>query len=187
MAHFSFSMGQIFHLPLKWTIFDQMSWNFVRGSILTICLHTQKIVTLGDLWPWYQPFSSLFLYHNSGRYCTMRYSISRCTFLFNKPGGLACLSRIKPGSKNLIPAYLRDKKLFFKTKTFKRRDSTPIFSKAGIVSFWDKTKSKQNLPKEEIVLQNWHYPFFIVKWKIKTLAVSLVRRDKINLSLILSL
>ena len=118
---------------------------------------------------------------------TMRYSISRCTFLFNKPGGLACLSRIKPGSKNLIPAYLRDKKLFCKTKTFKRRDSTPICSKAGIVSFWDKTKSKQNLPKEEIVLQNWHYPFFIVKWKIKTLAVSLVRRDKINLSLILSL
>ena len=118
---------------------------------------------------------------------TMRYSISKCTFLFNKPGGLASLSRIKPGSKNLIPAYLRDKKLFFKTKTFKRRDSTPIFSKAGIVSFWDKTKSKQNLPKEEIVLQNWHYPFFIVKWKIKTLAVSLIRRDKINLSLILSL
>ena len=118
---------------------------------------------------------------------TMRYSISKCTFLFNKPGGLASLSRIKPGSKNLIPAYLRDNKLFFKTKTFKRRDSTPIFSKAGIVSFWDKTKSKQNLPKEEIVLQNWHYPFFIVKWKIKTLAVSLVRRDKINLSLILSL
>ena len=118
---------------------------------------------------------------------TMRYSISKCTFLFNKPGGLASLSRIKPGSKNLIPAYLRDKKLFCKTKTFKRRDSTPICSKAGIVSFWDKTKSKQNLPKEEIVLQNWHYPFFIVKWKIKTLAVSLVRRDKINLSLILSL
>ena len=66
---------------------------------------------------------------------TMRYSISKCTFLFNKPGGLACLSRIKPGSKNLIPAYLRDKKLFCKTKTFKRRDSTPICSKAGIVSF----------------------------------------------------
>ena len=66
---------------------------------------------------------------------TMRYSISKCTFLFNKPGGLASLSRIKPGSKNLIPAYLRDNKLFFKTKTFKRRDSTPIFSKAGIVSF----------------------------------------------------
>ena len=66
---------------------------------------------------------------------TMRYSISKCTFLFNKPGGLASLNRIKPGSKNLIPAYLRDKKLFFKTKTFKRRDSTPIFSKAGIVSF----------------------------------------------------
>ena len=112
---------------------------------------------------------------------------SNCTFLLTNPHGLVASSRVNPGLKNLIPAYLRDKKLFCKTKTFKRRDSTPVCSKAGIVSFWDKTKSKQNFPKEEIVLQNWHYPFFIVEWKIKTLAVSLVRRDMINLSLILSL
>ena len=57
-----------------------MSWNFVRGSILTICLHSQKIVTFGGLRPWYQPFSSLFLYHNSGRYC------SGCDFHFKKSG-----------------------------------------------------------------------------------------------------
>ena len=72
---------------------------------------------------------------------------SNCTFLLTNPHGLVASSRVNPGLKNLIPAYLRDKKLFCKTKTFKRRDSTPVCSKAGMVSFRDKTKSIQKFSK----------------------------------------
>ena len=46
-----------------------MDWDFIRGSILKICLHSQKIVTFGGLLPWYQPFPPHFLYHKPGRYC----------------------------------------------------------------------------------------------------------------------